>query len=94
MRTEAETLKLWLLNDEGLYMLISDAALNTPEGDVDLVTDGLSEALGFDNLTPFQLEFMPNLSSFEVRAMIAGLIDEHRAEWTTPGYSDFSGEGE
>lgn len=80
MKTDADALRLWLMNDEGLYSLIVEAALNGPDTAVDYVTEGLEIALDFDNLSAFQLEFMPRMDSWQVRDMVAALISEQREE--------------
>ncbi len=62
--TETDRLLFWIENDEELYDRILSVKrflkLSTNDA-IPWIVDMIEDALGFDELTPMQLEFMPDL---------------------------------
>lgn len=78
--TDVERMRMWILNEESLYLALRYASAVHGRGDhaVQYMKDVVEIALDIENLTPFQLEFMPNMDSWEMRAMISELIEEEQ----------------
>lgn len=72
--TDVERMRMWILSDESLYLALRYASETAHA--VQYMKDVVEIALDIENLTPFQLEFMPNMDSWEMRAMISELIEE------------------
>lgn len=78
--TEVERLRMWLLNDEGLYQQVQAAAQYAdPATGVAALQDSIVHALRFDKLTAFQLEFMPNVDHWRTVDMLQELLEDERA---------------
>lgn len=78
--TETERLRMWLLNDEDLYLSLRNAAIRVaPEHALQYLQDSIEMALDFNNLTPFQLDFMPNVNNWRIVDMLQELLEVERA---------------